>query len=112
MVDNKPSDMSSQPIRADNAGNRQSAETGQDTGKAATSGVHSNFASAAAESNVNPPGAPQSSHGSVAGAVAAGKDGAASPAQQKDADVTTATAGETPGGSALEAHIQSGKPSM
>lgn len=104
MVDNKPSNMSSQPIRAENAANRQNAETGQDTGKAATSGVHSNFASASAESNVNPPGAPQTSHGSVSGAVAGGKDGAASPAQQKDTD--------TPGASALEAHIQSGKPSM
>lgn len=112
MVDNKPSDMSSQPIRAENAGKGQSAETGQDTGKAATSGVHSNFASAAAESNVNPPGAPQSSHGSVTGAAAGGKDSAASPAQQKDADVTTATAGGASGASTLEAHIQSGKPSM
>lgn len=38
---------------------------GQQT--ASASGVHSNFAHASPESNVNPPGAPQSGAGSIAG---------------------------------------------
>lgn len=90
MVDNKPSNMSSKPIRAENAGNqgnRQSADAGQGKEGTASSGVHSNFASASPESNVNPPGAPQTSHGSVSGAIAGDKDGVAG-AQQQGADTT------------------------
>jgi hypothetical protein len=51
-------------------------ETPMDTDKAnhpaATSGRHTNFPAAAPESNVNPPGAPQSSHGSATEPVPGG----------------------------------------
>lgn len=60
------------------SGNKDQAQSGQQgagsgsqqggsSGHQASSGVHSNFAHASPESNVNPPGAPQSGAGSVAG---------------------------------------------
>lgn len=49
------------------AGNRQGAESSQQSTQQSGSGIHSDFAHASPESNVNPPGAPQSSAGSIAG---------------------------------------------
>jgi hypothetical protein len=51
------------PRRQSAGGNRQGSASGQPGG----SGIHSDFAHAAPDSNVNPPGAPQSGAGSIAG---------------------------------------------
>jgi hypothetical protein len=54
--------------RNDAAGaNRQRAESGR----------HTDFPAATPESNVNPPGAPQTSHGSATGPIPGGTQGAA-----------------------------------
>lgn len=54
--------------RNDAAGaNRQRAESGR----------HTDFPAATPESNVNPPGAPQTSHGSATGPISGGMQGAA-----------------------------------
>jgi hypothetical protein len=55
--------------------NEQQKEQGQDNGKTATSGVYTNFASAPADSNVNPPGKPLSGEGSAVAPVAGGTQG-------------------------------------
>lgn len=52
----------------DQGGNQQSGRQANQQGKPQPeSGIHSNFAHASPESLVNPPGAPQSGAGSVAG---------------------------------------------
>jgi hypothetical protein len=56
--------------QAADSGNQQSA-----AGTPAASGVYTNFQHASPESNVNPPGAPQNSHGSATGPLPGGVEG-------------------------------------
>jgi len=51
----------------DAQGNNVSQQGGEQRSQQATSGIQSNFAHASPESMVNPPGAPQSGAGSIAG---------------------------------------------
>ncbi|MDN4051707.1 hypothetical protein QPK32_01235 [Massilia sp. YIM B02763] len=50
-------------------------QSGNGNHQQATSGIHSNFAHASPESNVNPPGKPLNSHGSAVEPVAGGTEG-------------------------------------
>jgi hypothetical protein len=60
---------------ADDA-NRQKGDAGQNSGgSASSSGVYTNFQHASPESNVNPPGAAQNSHGSATGPLPGGVEG-------------------------------------
>ena len=70
-------------------GNRQSA----------TSGRNTNFQSAPPESNVNPPGRPQSSHGSATEPLAGGTKGAIEAGQSRQADTGGAAGGGNAGSS-------------
>jgi hypothetical protein len=57
---------------SDEAGRQIDAQYGTPGDKQAQSGLHTNFAHASPESNVNPAGHPQSSHGSIDGPVPGG----------------------------------------
>ncbi len=84
-------DTLSAPISANDAGNQQ-----QGAGSARQGG----FPSASPESNVNPPGAPQSSHGSASGPIAGGTVGAARGNDSRQSGMGAAAAGGNPGTSA------------
>lgn len=60
-------------------GGKQDVKQGvdQQTDEISSSGRHTNFHSASPESNVNPPGAPQSSHGSATRPIPGGTAGKA-----------------------------------
>nr|WP_314539424.1 hypothetical protein [uncultured Massilia sp.] len=62
--------------QANQQGDQQATQQ-QDRGnhQQATSGIHSNFAHASPESNVNPPGKPLNAHGSAVEPVAGGTQG-------------------------------------
>lgn len=81
-------DTLSAPVSANEAGNRQ-----QGAGSARQGG----FPSASPESNVNPPGAPQSSHGSATGPIAGGTVGAARGNDSSQFGMGAAAAGGNPG---------------
>jgi hypothetical protein len=105
MADNKGSDPG-----AGSQANRQSANPGEGTGGSAsgqyTGGAgagtrrESGFISAPPESNVGPPGAPQSSHGSASGEIPGGTAGAAGAGQNSQGGMGGSAAGGNPGSSA------------
>jgi hypothetical protein len=72
--------------------NRQSAG-----GSASSSGIHSNFQHANPESNVNPPGAPQNSHGSATGPLPGGVESQYQASRNAQAGMGAAAAGGNPG---------------
>jgi hypothetical protein len=73
---------------ADSGDNPQSA-----AGTPASSGVYTNFQHASPESNVNPPGAPQNSHGSATGPLPGGVEGQYQASQSAQADNARARQG-------------------
>ncbi|HBI68008.1 MAG TPA: hypothetical protein DDZ22_02990 [Massilia sp.] len=81
-------DTLSAPVSANEAGNQQ-----QGAGSARQGG----FPSASPESNVNPPGAPQSSHGSASGPIAGGAVGATRGNDNRQSGMGAAAAGGNPG---------------
>ena len=84
------------PEEGGNAGsgdqNRQSAGSG-----ASSSGVYTNFQHANPESNVNPPGAPQNSHGSATGPLPGGVESQFQASQNAQAGMGAAAGGGNPG---------------
>ena len=60
--------------------------------QSAASGRHTNFPAASPESNVNPPGAPQSSHGSATEPITGGNPGNRQSGAVQTPDDTAATA--------------------
>ena len=78
---------------SDNTGgqNRQSA------GSTSSAGINTNFQHANPESNVNPPGAPQNSHGSATGPLPGGVEGQYQASRNAQAGMGAAAAGGNPG---------------
>jgi len=72
--------------------NRQSDDPGQDAG-ASSSGVYTNFQHANPESNVNPPGAAQNSHGSATGPLPGGVEGQYQASRNAQSGMGAAAAG-------------------
>lgn len=66
-------------------------------GNTATSGVYTNFQHANPESNVNPPGAPQNSHGSATGPLPGGVEGQYQASRNAQAGMGGSAAGGNPG---------------
>jgi hypothetical protein len=88
---NDSKDRSDRSDRNDNAGaNRQSAQSGR----------YTDFPAASPESNVNPAGAPQTSHGSATGPIPGGTQGAARAGESLQSGMGGAAAGGNPGTSA------------
>jgi len=85
------SDNAAGGVPADQA-NRQNAGSG-----ASSSGVYTNFQHANPESNVNPPGAPQNSHGSATGPLPGGVEGQYQASQNAQAGMGASAAGGNPG---------------
>lgn len=82
--------------RNDAAGaNRQRAESGR----------HTDFPAAAPESNVNPPGAPQTSHGGATGPIPGGTQGAARAGEGMQSGMGATAAGGNPRTSAAGAVV-------
>jgi hypothetical protein len=69
----------------------------QSGGGASSSGVYTNFQHADPESNVNPPGAPQNSHGSATGPLPGGVEGQYQASQNAQAGMGASAAGGSPG---------------
>jgi hypothetical protein len=65
--------------------------------QSAGSGRYTDFPAASPESNVNPPGAPQSSHGSATEPVAGGTEGAARAGESVQSGMGATAAGGSPG---------------
>jgi len=73
------------------------ARNRQSGGTPATSGVYTNFQHANPESNVNPPGAAQNSHGSATGPLPGGVEGQHQASQNAQAGMGASAAGGNPG---------------
>ena len=71
----------------------------------AESGRHTDFPAATPESNVNPPGAPQTSHGSATGPIPGGTQGAARAGEGMQSGMGATAAGGNPGASAAGAVV-------
>ena len=89
-TNNDRNDRNESRDRNDTAGNRQSAQSGR----------YTDFPAASPESNVNPPGAPQTSHGSATGPIPGGTEGAARAGEGMQSGMGGAAAGGNPGTSA------------
>lgn len=88
------------PRKQQDAGaNRQGAEPARQSAQQSGSGIHSDFAHAAPESNVNPPGAPQSSAGSIAGKRGADVPGGVASQIQASRNAQSGKGGSTSGAS-------------
>lgn len=68
-----------------------------DKRNSATFGRHTDFPAASPESNVNPPGAPQSSHGSATEPIPGGTQGAARAGESVQSGMGATAAGGNPG---------------
>ena len=68
--------------------------------QSAQSGRYTDFPAASPESNVNPAGAPQTSHGSATGPIPGGKEGSARAGEGMQSGMGGAAAGGNPGTSA------------
>jgi hypothetical protein len=90
MSANSKDDRDDRNDRNDAGANRQSAQSGR----------HTDFPAAAPESNVNPPGAPQTSHGSATGPIPGGTQGAARAGEGMQSGMGGTAAGGNPGTSA------------
>ena len=89
-TNNDRNDRNESRDRNDTAGNRQSAQSGR----------YTDFPAASPESNVNPAGAPQTSHGSATGPIPGGTEGAARAGEGMQSGMGGAAAGGNPGTSA------------
>ena len=91
-------------MSADNENNRNDRNDRNDdpgaSRQSAQSGRHTDFPAAAPESNVNPPGAPQTSHGSATGPIPGGTQGAARAGEGMQSGMGGTAAGGNPGTSA------------
>jgi len=83
------------PEDGGNAGS--GAQNRQSGAGASSSGIYTNFQHANPESNVNPPGAPQNSHGSATGPLPGGVEGQYRASQNAQAGMGAAAAGGNPG---------------
>jgi len=77
-------------------GKRQSDDPGQGAGTS-SAGINTNFQHASPESNVNPPGAPQNSHGSATGPLPGGVEGQYQASRNAQAGMGAAAAGGNQG---------------
>ncbi len=67
------------------------------SGSTSSAGINTNFQHANPESNVNPPGAPQNSHGSATGPLPGGVEGQYQASQNAQAGMGASAAGGNPG---------------
>lgn len=96
--DNKAADKSGAGFPPEDGGKAGSGgQNRQSGGSASSSGVYTNFQHADAESNVNPPGAAQNSHGSATGPLPGGVEGQYQASRNAQAGMGAAAAGGDPG---------------
>lgn len=91
-------DQSGVGLTPEDGGNGGSGSQNRQSGaSASSSGVYTNFQHANPESNVNPPGAPQNSHGSATGPLPGGVEGQYQASRNAQAGMGAAAAGGNPG---------------